>query len=98
MAGLGRGTLVHLRGHRRALVSRARNPWTVRAKGERTLRISEAEVILKGGRLARLAEPLVAAQMRWMGSRSLAAFKHLVEHGEPARVPHASLPPAPVVC
>jgi hypothetical protein len=80
------------------LVSRARNRWTVQPEGGRTLLTSEAEVILKGGRLARLLEPLVSVQMARMGRRSLAAFKYLVEHGEPPRVAHARLLAAPVAC
>src|SRR6266508_4520864 len=47
--------------------------WTVQAEGERTLLTSEAEVILEGGRLGRLLEPLMSRQIRRMGRRSLAA-------------------------
>jgi hypothetical protein len=78
-------------------VSRARNTWTVRPEGERTLLTSEAEVVLRGGRLGRLLEPLVARQIRRAGERSLVAFAYLVERGEPARMPHARLAP-PVAC
>jgi hypothetical protein len=80
------------------LVSRARNTWTVEADGERTLLTSDAEVVLKGGRLGSLLEPLMSRQIRRMGRRSLAAFKYLVEHGEPPPVPHANLAPAPSAC
>jgi Polyketide cyclase / dehydrase and lipid transport len=80
------------------LVSRATNTWTVRAEGERTLLTSHSEVVLKGGRLGRLLEPLMSRQIRRMGRRSLAAFKYLVEHGEPPPVRHAELAPAPTVC
>jgi len=80
------------------LVSRARNTWTVQPEGERTLLTSAAEVILKGGRLGQLLEPVVGLQFRRMGPRSLAAFKYLVEHGEAPRVRHAKLAPAPAVC
>jgi Polyketide cyclase / dehydrase and lipid transport len=80
------------------LVSRARNTWTVQPEGERTLLTSEAEVSLKGGRLGRLLEPVVAIPIRRTGRRSLAAFKYLVEQGEPPRVRHAKLAPAPSVC
>ncbi len=80
------------------LVSRARNTWIVQPEGERTLVTSEAEVSLKGGRFGRLLEPVVAAQIRRVALRSLAAFKYLVEHGEPPRVRHAKLGPAPSVC
>jgi Polyketide cyclase / dehydrase and lipid transport len=80
------------------IVSSARNTWTVRPEGERTLLTSEAEVVLKGGRLGRLLEPLISRQIERMGRRSLAAFKYLVEHGEPPRVKHAKLAPAPISC
>ena len=80
------------------LVSRARNTWTVQPAGRRTLLTSEAELVLRGGRLGRLLAPMVSRQIRRMGPRTLAAFKYLVEHGEPARVPHAKLAPAPTSC
>jgi hypothetical protein len=80
------------------LVSLARNTWTVEPEGGRTLLTSEAEVLLKGGRLGSLLEPLVSYQIRRMGQGSLAAFKYLVEHGEPPRLRHARLAPAPTVC
>jgi ligand-binding SRPBCC domain-containing protein len=80
------------------LVRRARNTWTIRSEGEQSLLTSEAEVVLKGGRLGALLEPLVSRQIGRMGPRSLAAFKYLVEHGEPPPMPHAKLDPAPVAC
>jgi hypothetical protein len=81
------------------LVSYARNEWTVWAEGdERTLLTSRAEVVLKGGLLGRLLEPIVAYQFKRMGPRALAAFKYLVEHGEPAQGKHAKLPRIPVAC
>jgi len=80
------------------LVSRARNTWTVQPAGQRRLVTSQAEVILRGGRLGRLLAPIVSRQLARMAPRTLAAFKYLVEHGEPARVPHAKLAPAPTAC
>jgi carbon monoxide dehydrogenase subunit G len=65
------------------LVARARNEWTVRADGERTLLTSRAQVLLKGGALGKLLEPLVRRQINRIGPRTLAAFKYLVEHGQP---------------
>jgi hypothetical protein len=58
----------------------------------RTLLTSEATVVLRGGRLGRLAQPLGRLQSRRLGRRSLAAFKHLVAEGSPPRVRHARLP------
>lgn len=67
-------------------------------EGERTLLTSGAEVVLEGGFIGRLLEPIVAFQFRRIGPRTLAAFKNLVEHGEPPDVKHARLPSAPAAC
>jgi Polyketide cyclase / dehydrase and lipid transport len=80
------------------LVARARNEWTVEPVGDQTLLTSRAEVVLKGGTLGRLFEPIVALQSRRLGVRTLAAFKYLVEHGEPPGVKHSKLPRAAVAC
>jgi hypothetical protein len=80
------------------LVARATNTWTIRPEGARTLLVSEAQVLVKGGVVGRLLEPLLAYQLRRMGPRALAAFKHLVEHGAPPRGRHAQLPTAPASC
>lgn len=80
------------------LVRRARNEWTVEPEGERTLLTSRAEVVLKGGVVGRLLEPIVAYQFKRIGPRALAAFKYLVEHGEPPQVKHSLLPKIPVAC
>jgi len=80
------------------LVASARNTWTVHAEGERTLVRSQAEVVLKGGLAGRLLEPLLRLQFSRMGPRALAAFKYLVERGEPPTVKHAELPRAPATC
>jgi Polyketide cyclase / dehydrase and lipid transport len=80
------------------LVTRARNEWTVQREGDQTLLVSQAEVVLRGGPLARLLEPLVAYQLNRIGSRTLAAFKYLVERGEPPKVKHAKLPRVATAC
>ncbi len=80
------------------LVARARNEWTVQPEGDQTLLISQAEVGLKGGPLGRLLEPIVALQLNRIGPRTLAAFKYLVEHGEPPTVKHAQLPRVAATC
>jgi hypothetical protein len=80
------------------LVERARNEWTVHAEGERTLLTSRAEVVLRGGFLGRLLEPIVAYQFSRIGPRTLAAFKYLVEHGGPPPGKHSKLPAIPVAC
>lgn len=80
------------------LVSRARNTWSVHPEGARTLLTSDAEVVLKGGRLGRLLETLNSRQIEPMGRRSVAAFKYPVEHGERPPVKHAKLASAPITC
>jgi hypothetical protein len=80
------------------LIRHASNRWSVRPEGDRTLLTSEAEVVLKGGLVGRLLEPLLAPPVRRAGSKTLAAFKYLVEHGEPPGVRHSKLPPAPPAC
>jgi hypothetical protein len=80
-------------------VAFATNTWTVQPVGARTQRQTRAEVQLKGGRVARwLFEPLVRRQSQRTGTRSLEAFKHLVEHGSPPAGRHARLAPVPTVC
>jgi ligand-binding SRPBCC domain-containing protein len=80
------------------LVAMARNRWTVHPAGERTLLTSTADVSLKGGVLGRLLAPLVRPQLDRMATRTLAAFKYLVEHGEPPPGKHNNLPAAPGAC
>jgi Polyketide cyclase / dehydrase and lipid transport len=80
------------------LVAHARNEWTVQAQGEQTLLLSRAEVALKGGVLGRLLEPIVAYQFKRIGPRTLAAFKYLVEQGEPPTIKQAKLPKAATAC
>lgn len=80
------------------LVAHARNEWTVHPEGDRALLTSNAEVVLKGGFAGRLLEPIVAYQFKRIGPRALAAFKYLVEHGEPPTVRHARLPRMSSAC
>jgi hypothetical protein len=79
-------------------VAHARNEWSVQAEGDRTLVTSHAHVVLKGGLIGRLLEPIVAYQFNRIGPRTLAAFKYLVEHGEPPKLKHAKLPRAATAC
>jgi Polyketide cyclase / dehydrase and lipid transport len=80
------------------LLASARNEWDVQPEGDQTLLTSRAEVVLKGGPLGRLLEPFVAYQLKRVGPRTLAAFKYLVEHGEPPKVRHAKLPRVATAC
>ena len=80
------------------LIARARNQWSVSAIGRQTLLTSEASVLVKGGPLGRLLDPLLAWQSRRMGARALAAFKYLVENGHPPAMPHSKLPKPSPAC
>lgn len=81
------------------LVKRARNTWSVRAENaNQTFFTTEADVELKGGWFGRALDPMMKWASRRMGSHSLAAFKYLVEHGEPFSRRHALLPRAPAAC
>jgi hypothetical protein len=69
-----------------------------RQRARQTLLIIQAEVVLKGGVLGRLLEPIVAFQFNRIGPRTLAAFKHLVEHGAPPTIKYAKLAKAATAC
>jgi hypothetical protein len=56
------------------------------------------KVALKAGALGRLFEPLVAYQLKRISPRTLAAFKYLVENGEPPTVKHTNLPRVATAC
>jgi ligand-binding SRPBCC domain-containing protein len=79
-------------------VAWARNEWSVQPEGDQALLTSEAVVVLKGGPLGRLLEPFAAYQSNRIGRRTLAAFKYLVEHGQPPPVKHAKLPRVATAC
>lgn len=80
-------------------VETARNTWSVRAEGpNQTLLTTVAEVKLGRGWLGIILKPVMAVASRRMSSRSLAAFKYLVEHGEPFKGKHSLLPRAPNSC
>jgi Polyketide cyclase / dehydrase and lipid transport len=80
------------------LLASARNEWGVLPEGDQALLTSRAEVVLRGGPLGRLLEPVVAYQLKRVCPRTLAAFKYLVEHGEPPKVRHAKLPRVATAC
>ena len=80
------------------MVKKASNTWRVTEFNGQTLVSSESTVIMKGGGVGRLLEPL----MRWMSKRmcisSLASFKHQVETGKPFSGPPSQLNTAGVSC
>jgi hypothetical protein len=80
------------------LVAHAKNEWTLHPEGEKTLLTTKAVVILKGGVVGKLLEPIAAYQFKRMAPRTLAAFKHLVEQGTPPEGRHSQLPRIPVAC
>jgi carbon monoxide dehydrogenase subunit G len=79
-------------------VAQARNHWSVHPEGPRTLLSSKAEVELKGGRIARLLEPVLERRLKRVGTRTLAAFKFLVETGSPPQGKHRRLPRTAATC
>jgi carbon monoxide dehydrogenase subunit G len=85
------------RGEGAPMMKRATNRWCVEPRGAQTLVTSTAEVVLKGGVLGLLLEPLVMRMADRMGARSLASLKYLVEHGQPY-AGKAQLAAAPVTC
>lgn len=76
----------------------AKNTWTLTSYGDKTLITSTAEVEAKGGVFGKVLELLMLIMSRKMASDSLAAFKYLVENGEPYPGKHSKLPRAPVSC
>jgi hypothetical protein len=80
------------------LMKRAINHWSVLPQGERSLLTSEAELEIKGGVVGRLLEPLLGPLLRRMAPTTLAAFKYLVEHGQPYEGKASALPKAPALC
>jgi len=59
---------------------------------------TESEVLLKGGILGKLLEPVMLILSKKMGSDSLSAFKYLVEQGKPYDGKHSSLPRVTSFC
>ncbi|MDD5035537.1 MAG: SRPBCC family protein [Methylococcaceae bacterium] len=82
------------------LVKHAANRWSVQPQGQtQSLLVSEAEIELRGGIVARLLlEPVMEKRMTVMGRQSLAALKYLIETGREYQGDYASLPMPKVVC
>ncbi len=85
-------------GYNLPMVKSAKNTWSLRSENGKTLLTTQAEVVLKGGVFGRLLEPLMGLVTHKMGADALAAFKYLVEQGEPFAGKHSSLPRVPVTC
>jgi hypothetical protein len=80
------------------LMKRATNRWSVVPHGDQAVLTSEAELELKGGALGRLLEPLIGPVLRRMAPTALAAFKYLVEHGQPYAGKASTLPKPSAIC
>lgn len=80
------------------LVKSARNTWSVKSENGKTLLTTESEVVMKGGMLGRLLEPLMHFIALKLGAKTIAAFKYLVENGKPYEGKHSALPRALPVC
>ena len=74
------------------LIRSAKNRWSIEAVDDRTLLTSESTIELKGGWLGQLLEPLMKIMSLRMAADSLAAFKYLVENGQPFTGKFSSLP------
>ena len=80
------------------LVKSAKNTWSLREENGKTLLETHSEVVVKGGLLGRTLEPLMKLMANKMGGDALAAFKYLVENGEPFQGKHSILQRVPVNC
>jgi hypothetical protein len=76
----------------------ARNCWSVRAEGERTLVMSEAEIAFRGGVLGWLLGWIFVRLIELLLPNPLAKFKYWVEHGRPFSGKASKLPSPATVC
>jgi carbon monoxide dehydrogenase subunit G len=81
-----------------AFFKSAKNKWSIKTENNKTLVLTESEVVLKGGIFGKILEPLMYIVSKKMGSDSLAALKHLVETGTPFEGRYSKLPRVSVVC
>ena len=65
------------------MVKSAKNTWTVKAENGKTIITTESVLVLKGGVIGRMFEPLVKLMSKRLGAKSLASLKYLVENGKP---------------
>ena len=76
----------------------AKNTWSVISENGKTLVITESEVVLRGGVIGKICEPLMYIISKKMGADSLAALKYLVENGTPYKGSFSKLPRVSNVC
>jgi len=80
------------------LVKIAENKWSLEESNGITKVVSESVVILRGGALGRVLEPLMSIMSKRMCLASLASFKYLVENGGAYEGKHSELPTDAVSC
>ena len=80
------------------LVKSAKNTWSVKEENGKTLLTTESEVVLKGGVLGRLLEPVMLFVSRRLGANTLAALKYFIENGKPYEGKHSLLPRVAISC
>lgn len=80
------------------MMALARNRWSVRPEGSRTLVTSDAEMTFRGGWLGALAGYLLVPLMRVVLPNPLAKFKFWVENGRPFEGSARRLPAPALAC
>ena len=81
-----------------AIIKSAKNRWSLSSQEGKTLIVTESEVVLKGGILGRIFEPLMYLVSKKMGADSLAALKYLVENKVPYEGGFSKLPRVSALC
>jgi hypothetical protein len=76
----------------------ARNTWSVRAEGARTLITTDAEVQFRGGPVGWLLGFLLVPLLRLLLPNPLAKFKFWVENGRPYEGRASKLPRPAALC
>lgn len=76
----------------------ARNTWSVRAEGGRTLVTSDAEIELGGGIFGWLFGWILVSLLSLLLPNPLAKFKYWVEHGRPYEGKASKLPAPAALC
>ncbi|MCR4265933.1 SRPBCC family protein [Nitratireductor sp. ZSWI3] len=76
----------------------ATNRWRVEPVGDKTLVTSDVEMMVKGGVLGRLLEPIIYLALRLGLPNGLAPLKYYVETGEPFNGDPRRLPLADAIC
>lgn len=81
-----------------AIMKYAENSWRLSPENGKTLLTSEPKVIFKGGILGYIFEFLMRPMINKQMAEALAAFKFLVENGQPYQGKPSKLPRGPLTC